>query len=896
MNDSPKHLASKRIWPALTQFKLKRSFVSAVSSLDEHHQLGYSPRIDLSQSRPRTTRPQWSQECLHDLRYALRYLMHHRVFSLTAIAVLSCALGTSIAMFSVVNAVLVRALPFPDSERLVVINEGLPAFGSLDKMGLSAPDVVEYQQRQRSFEQAAAFTCELKELTGVAEPERIDAVRASASLLSTLGISPALGRGFTDDEDRGAVPVALLSDGLWRRKFAADASIVGRTIRLERQAYTVIGILPSQFAFPLKGSNLNSTPGQIFIPLSLTAKELTDYGNGFKFNLVARLKLGTTLEAARAESVTIAQEALARYPSFLRRDPRLALTFPISSLQEPVVANTRRLLWILFGAVAIVLLAGCADLGGLLLTRATARAAEFTVRAALGASRGRLIRQLLTESLVSGGISGATGLVLAFVLTRLIAQQAAERLPRAQEIGLDGSVVIVAIVLSTIVALAIGLAPALWLTRSNTITTPSTKATTTGRRDRQFLRSLVVIQVALAMVLAIGAGLLTRSLDRLLAIDPGFRAQGVASATIALPFATYPRAADVRTFYQRALDMLDGLPGTKSAALSMNLPLTPFNHQVFSIERPRTAESSPPTPVVVSYVAGSYFATLGISLREGRLLTRQDGLGSEQVAVVNETMARRLWPQPQQSAVGQRIKPGLPGSPMPWITIVGVVADVKQDTLSAQVQPQVYVPFWQLPAAFLENPAWAAYRNLVVTIRTGAAADADAGDNPIRLFAALRQGVQSLDPSLPLTKLQTMEAMVEGSVSTQRFSAQLMIVFALSALGLVALGLYGLLSGVVAERTREIGVRVALGARRSSILQLVLRQGAALVALGLIAGLGGALLLTRFIQSLLFGIEPNDPLAFAGAAAILIAVSLVACLLPACRATFIDPVVALRNE
>jgi putative ABC transport system permease protein len=823
---------------------------------------------------------------LQDVRYALRLMARRPGFAATAIGVLALALGASITVFSVVYAVLLRPLPFPDADRLVLISEGLPKIEGLASMGFSPPDILGYAQRQRSFISVAAFHHERRELSGAGEAERLDTARADAALFATLGVQPALGRAFTADDDRGAQPVVVLSHTFWQRKFLADPHVLGTVLHLDRRPYTIVGVMPPRFEFPLRGVGFNDIPADVFVPLSLTPQELAAYGTGFNYFMVGRLKPAVAIEAARAESEALAIELAKLYPAQMRNDTRMALAFPMWPMQEAVVGNVRTVLWVLSGAVALVLLVGCADLGGLLLTRAAARAGELKVRAALGAGRGRLVRQLVTESLVIATIGGACGLALAQWLTTVIAAQAADRLPRAHEIALNGPVVIAAITLSVLAALACGLAPALWITDAHGLVI-STRRLTGDTHERRLLHTLVILQVTLAIILAIGAGLLARSLERLLAVDPGFRAEHVVSATVALPLASYGHAPEIRGFFQRTLQALDGLPGAKAVALAGELPFSFFDQRGFAAERGPAIDDRTP-PVAVLPVAGSYFATLGIALREGRFFTREDGLGPAPLVIINETLARRVWPD--RSAVGQRIKWGNAGSHGPWLTVAGVVGDVKQRGLATDAQAQIYEPYWQVSADSLEATGWAGYRRMALIVRTQAETD------PAVMLGLLRQRLQALDPSLPLTEPQTLDALIARSVSPQRFNAWLLSGFALTAVALAALGLYGLLASFVVSRTREIGVRVALGARRPDVLRLIVGQGARLVIIGLGLGLAGAALVTRFLQTLLFGVRPLDPLTFALVAAVLLVVGLLASLLPAWRAATIDPVRALRSE
>jgi predicted permease len=474
--------------------------------------------------------------------------------------------------------------------------------------------------------------------------------------------------------------------------------------------------------------------------------------------------------------------------------------------------------------------------------------------------------------------------LLAYWVTGVIAAHAAEQLPRAHEIALDLRVIVVAIALSVVAAIACGLAPALWITDAHNLAIGSRRVT--GEKgERRLLQTLVVVQVTLAMVLAIGAGLLARSLARLLEVDPGFRAERVISATVTLPLASYSRAADIRSFFQRTQQAMEELPGVAAAGMAGTTPFSSFDQRSFTPEQAPPDGNTPPTSLLP--VAGSYFAALKIPLREGRVFTRDEGLAQAPVVMVNETMARRMWPG--RSAVGQRVKWGSgPVNPHGWRTVVGVVGDVKQHGLAEQAQAEIYQPYFQFGDDDLELASWAGFRRMTLMIRT----DAD----PTAMFAMLRERMKQLDPALPLTDVQTLDALVAHEVSPQRFNASLLTGFALAALLLAALGLYGLLASSVASRTREIGVRVALGAQRPDVLRLIATQGARLLLVGLTLGIAAAALVTRFLQTLLFGIRPLDPVTFTAVSVLLLVVGLLATIVPAWRAMTIDPVRALRSE
>jgi predicted permease len=826
----------------------------------------------------------WWDRLVQDVRYALRLMLRRPGFSATAIGVLALALGASITVFSVVYAVLMRSLPFPESDRLVLIAEGLPKIAGLEILGVSPPDIGAFGEAQRSFSSLAAFHSERYEVSGIGEAERVDAARAAPGLFATLGVQPMLGRAFTNEEDRGAAPVAIISHGLWQRKFQSDPHVLGKVIHLERRPYTIVAVLPERFEFPLRGTGFNDHPADVFVPLSLTKDELQGYGMRFKFFMVGRLNPGVDIAAARAESDGLARTLLERYPAALRQsDARFTIGFPMLPLHAAVVGKVQTMLWVLLAAVLLVLLVGCADLGGLLLTRAAARAGELKVRAALGAGRGRLVRQLVTESLVIAAIGGACGLALAYWLTTLISVAFADSLPRAHEIALDRNIVLASIGLTFLAALACGLAPAIWITDARSLAI-SARESSGGRGERRLVQTLVIVQVTLALVLAIGAGLLARSLNHLLAIDPGYRSEHVVTVTVSLPLGGYSRPAEIRGFFQRAQQVLDQLPGATSTALTGTLPMSFFDQRSFTAEHRPAGVSEP--AVAMSSVAGAYFATLGIPLRDGRFFVRDE---QPRFIVVNETLARMMWPG--KSAVGERLKWGSgPGNNNPYMTIVGVVGDVKQRGLTAPAQPEIYAPYSQSGDDSLLEPGWDGYRTMALLVRSNANVD------PNVMLGMVRQRIQKLDPSLAITNAKQLDTIVADAVAPQRFNAWLLSAFAIASVALAALGLYGLLASVVVSRTREIGVRVALGARRPDVLRLIVGQGVRLVIVGLVLGLAGAAFLTRFMQTLLFGVRPLDPITFTVVSMVLVVVGLLAALVPAWRAATIDPVRALRSE
>jgi putative ABC transport system permease protein len=823
-----------------------------------------------------------------DVRYTLRVLRRAPGFTAAIILTLGLAIGASTSVFSVVNAVLLRSLPFTDPERLVLVYEGIPKALS-GPIGFSAPDFKAFEQRTRSFAGIAAYGAQDFELSSIQQPERVKAARVSASVFEVLGVSPSIGSAFTIEDDEGRRPVAILSDGLWRRAFGADPSIVGRAVLLDRRPYTVLGVMPRTFVFPHRGPALNNVPADLFIPISFSNRELTGFGSMYNNSVVARLKPGVTIQQADAEVRAIATNLVAEiYPAPMR-DGGFALSASAVSLRDETVGGVERLLYILLAAIAVVLLIACADVANLMLTRAVARGREIAVRSALGADRRQLARQVLVESGMLSLAGGALGIAVAYWASAAIVRLAPPTIPRLHELSIDVRVLAFALAISLTTALLCGLLPALELSRrpSGDLLKDGSRGSTTGGHQRRLFGALVIVQFALAIVLLVAGGLLVRSFTQLMSVDPGFRPERVLTLATSLPPSAYVRGRNVRSFYEDLVARVERLPGIGAAAVATDLPLSTRERRAFTIEAQPPTSADRPHVIAHDWVIGSYFQALGVGLKRGRFLSPRDTAASERVIVINETMAKQFWPG--LDPVGQRMAWGGAADHGPWLRIVGVVGDVKQGPLGTATIAQSYQPWVQVvPDDVSADGMFGAMRSLTLIVRTN-------GD-PLSTSAAIQGTVRAIDPSLPIAQVKPMNAVVRESAAPQRFNTVLLGGFAGVALALAAIGIAGVLATMVSRRTQEIGVRMALGAARADVLRMVIRQGMTLVVLGLGIGLPVALLVTRYMTSLLFNTGPRDIPTFAAAIALLLLVAFVACYLPARRATRVDPMVALRWE
>ncbi len=829
-----------------------------------------------------------------DFRHSLRLLGKHRGFTAVAVVTLALGIGANTAIFSVVNAVLLRPLPYPGAERLLRVAEQRPGLRSPRGGSFMTNETFHaWRESSQTLEGLAAYGSRSYTLTGQGEPARVRGSIVSPAIFPMLRVAPLLGTLFAQGTDRpGADRVALLSEAAWDRRFARDPAIVGRAMILDGSQYTIVGVLPASFYFPSRDVEI-WTPFVVEPPSTKPGERRV-----MAFPAIARTKDGESREQAEAEGTTVLQRA----PAMVRRPPggpgpgpgrgpegadAPKPTLRLVSLQDEMVAEVRPALYVLVGAVGLVLLIAAANLANLMLVRGAARQRELAVRAAIGAGRGRLLRQLLTESLVLSLAGGAIGVGLAWWLLRLLPAIAPGEIPRLDEVSLDPRVLGFACVLSMVTGLVFGLLPA-WRGARVDVVRAINEAGVQATGGFRFLRGnrlravLVVSELALALVLLVGAGLLLNSFVRLINVGPGYDPDNVITAQINLPRTKYPGPRAQSAFFDAMLDRIRAVPGVKAVGVTNLLPLTRGNI-VLSFQPEGQAPPGPdeePPRASLRVVSPGFFEAMGIPVREGRAIADEDRAGTTPVVVVNEALARQYFEGP---ALGRRLNDFLGAGAF---EIVGIAGDVRSAGLDSEAQPEAFVSYRQVPDMMM-GPA---FGGLGVTIVARAEGD------PLALVAPLRREVLASDPELPLDDVKTMEARLSASVAEPRFYAAIIGAFAALALVLAVVGIYGVLSYTVSQRSREIGVRVALGARRPDIIRLVLRQGLTLVGVGLVLGLAGSVGVTRFLKTLLFGVTTTDPATFTGISALVVLVALAACYVPARRATRVDPIQALRYE
>jgi putative ABC transport system permease protein len=815
-----------------------------------------------------------------DVRYGLRMLRKSPGFTAVAVLTLALGIGASTAVFSLVDAVLLKPLPFPHAEEIASPWKLIPSDLNLgfDRGQWGRVDFQFVSQQSKTFEDLGAFLSDSFDLTGSGDPVRLDGLRASAGFFPSLGVSPALGRTFTHQEDDvGREREVILSDALWRGRFGADPNILGRTLELNATPYMVIGVMPRGFAFPRANEmppNFTFAPGiQLWVPLALNRGPFIP-AEPQELAVIGRLKEGTTIAQAQAEMNILGKRFADQYHLKSR-----FFHYEVTSLARQISGDARRPLLLILGAVSVVLLIACSNVASLLLTRSLGRKRELTVRAALGARNGRLIRQLLTESVVLAGAGGFAGVILGQCGVYLAKAFGPSSIPRLSEASLDMRVLTFALGTTLFTGILFGLAPAISVTCENLVEPlksggQRSGSSPTGQRTRN---SLLVSQIALALILVIAAGLLTRTFYQLLAVDPGFHPAHALTFDLSLPALKYPDQPHIVSFYNEALRRLQGLPGIQAAGLTEIVPMGGATENT-SLRIPDRLQTSALDVPNANYtmVSPGYFSAVGTLILRGRSFLESDDAGSTPVTIISDAMAKKYWPE--QDPLGKQVGPKSPIYPV--ATIVGIAADVKHLSLREAPPPEMYVPYTQ--------KVWPSLLTMSIVLRTT--------QDPASIATSAREAIHSIDPDLPIANVRTLDNIVDDSMTVPRFAVLFLGAFGGLALILATVGMYGVISYSVAQRTQEIGIRMALGAQQRDVLKMVLRYGIRLAGIGLTIGLAAAFGVTRLMKSFLYGVQPADPLTFASVVILLMLVALAACYVPARRAMKVDPMVALRYE
>ena len=812
----------------------------------------------------------------NDIRYAARRLRRSPGFTIVVLLTLALGIGANSAIFGVVNTVLLRPFPYREPERLVTIDHFYPSLNNLEA-GASAPGYRDLRDKGRIFDGVFAETGWGPALTGMGDARRLNGARVTGQFFTTLGVVPVLGRALREDEDApGNNRVVVISHGLWQREFGADRSVIGRKIDLNNEAYEIVGVMPPDF------EDFFSRRAEVWTPLALPATAFVDNNRTNEYlALIARLKPGISVDQARRDMTAFAEQLKTDYPSNYGR----TWTLKTATLIDKKAGAIRPALLILLGAVGFVLLIACANVANLMLARAAARMKEIAIRSALGATRGLLVKQLLIESLMLSVAGGALGLLLAWLGMKAVVSMAPANVPRVNLLSIDGSVVFFTLLISLVTGVLFGLVPALRASRPNLQDTLKEGGRTgSGDRSGQALRNgLVVAEMALSLTLLTGAGLLIASFSRLAEVDPGFVSDRLLTFNLSLPRAKYQSDTLRLAYWQQVLPAIEAVPGVQGAAATSTLPFGgSWSTGSFRVEGYQQAEGQPGPWGDLRLVSNSFHSGMRIKLLKGRLFDERDNGTAPLVVIADEEAVRRFWPN--TDPIGKRITFGNPqqDSTVTWMTVVGIVAHTKHEGLDAENRLQIYFPLGQVvPLGFGGN-------SMDLAVRT-------AGD-PRTSLGAIRSAIQRVDPDVPIAGIATMEENIAQSMGQRRFSMMLLVLFAGLALTLASIGIYGVMSFAVTQRSHELGVRMTLGATRRDVLGLVMRNGMVLVAIGAGIGAVGSFALRRVIQSQLFGVSASDPLTWIAVMTTLLAIAALATLIPAMRATRVDPVAAMREE
>lgn len=807
---------------------------------------------------------------LQHFRFAARRLLKTPGFTAVAVLCLALGIGANSAVFSLVNSILLRSLPFKEPDRLVAIWEQFTERKGLDKVPASGYEMRDIREKNHVFVDVGALISKVVNLTGDGEPERLLGLRISATLLPMMGVQPVLGRNFFPDEDKkGNEHVILLSHGLWQRRFNADRGILGRKLTLNGAPYVVVGVLPEDFQFgPAKA--------ELYLPAAINFDQLSFPRDARGLILTARIKPGVSFAQAQADMVSVGRQMAQENPDYY--PPRSGYGIYLRPVQEEIVGKIRPALLVLSGAVAFVLLIACLNVANLLLARATAREKEVAILTALGASRGDLTRQFLAEGLLLSTWGGVLGLLLAWWALKALVALNPERVPRLHEIGIDVRALAFTLAVTLVVGVVFGLMPAFRTSgeKLHELIKSGGKTSSVGTGRHRLRSVLVVVEVAAALVVLIGAGLMIRSFVSLSNVDPGFRSEGLLTFQISLPGNKYAGPPQQQQFFDQLLSRLSGLPGVKGAAAISALPLSGWvQNSDVTLEKKVVETGDPHPPVALRVATPGYFPTMAIPLLKGRIFGTGDSAQSPLVAIVEQGLAERLWPG--EEPLGKRLKVSDSTDSEAWREVVGVVRDIKHQSLDSESRGHLYLPFAQNPLAMM-----------TLVLRT-------AGE-PARLANGAREAVWSLDRNQPIADASTMDEVIARSVAQPRFNTILFSIFAGVALFLSVVGVYGVMAYSVTQRTNEIGIRMSLGAREEEVLQMIVKQGMSLTGLGVGIGLVLAAWLTQAMAGLLFGVGTLDAPTFGGVALLLALLGLLASYLPARRATRVDPIIALRHE